>query len=74
MKSKDTAIVGILLTIGAILRFFLALLHTPLTPVLLSRDHPYQATSLRSPWYRDCCRDPVHDDLKFTVSTGKPFQ
>jgi len=32
MKSKDIAIVGILLAIGAILRFFLTKLHTPLTP------------------------------------------
>ena len=28
MKSKDIAIVGILLAIGAILRYFLAMLHT----------------------------------------------
>ena len=32
MKSRDIAIVGILLAIGAILRYFLAMLHTPLTP------------------------------------------
>jgi hypothetical protein len=32
MKSKDIAIVGVLLAIGAILRYFLAMLHTPLTP------------------------------------------
>ena len=32
MKSKDIAIVGILLAVGAILRYFLAMLHTPLTP------------------------------------------
>jgi energy-coupling factor transport system ATP-binding protein len=32
MKSKDIAIIGILLGVGAILRFFLAMLHTPLTP------------------------------------------
>jgi hypothetical protein len=32
MKSRDIAIVGILLAVGAILRYFLALLHTPLTP------------------------------------------
>jgi hypothetical protein len=35
MKSKDIAIVGILLAIGAILRYFLAMLHTPLTPNML---------------------------------------
>jgi hypothetical protein len=35
MKSKDIAIVGILLAIGAILRFFLAMLHTPLTPNMI---------------------------------------
>ena len=35
MKSKDIAIVGILLAIGAILRFFLTMLHTPLTPNMI---------------------------------------
>jgi len=35
MKSKDIAIVGILLAVGAILRFFLAMLHTPLTPNMI---------------------------------------
>jgi energy-coupling factor transport system ATP-binding protein len=35
MKSKDIAIVGILLALGAILRFFLAMLHTPLTPNMI---------------------------------------
>jgi len=32
MKSKDIAIVGILLALGCILRFFLVMLHLPLTP------------------------------------------
>ncbi|HZD44229.1 MAG TPA: tryptophan transporter [Methanomicrobiales archaeon] len=32
MKSRDIAIIGVLLGVGAILRFFLAMLHTPLTP------------------------------------------
>jgi hypothetical protein len=32
MKSRDIAIVGILLAVGAILRYFLAMLHTPMTP------------------------------------------
>jgi len=35
MKSKDIAIVGILHAIGAILRYFLAMLHTPLTPNMI---------------------------------------
>ena len=35
MKSKDIAIVGILLALGAILRFFLAMLHTTLTPNMI---------------------------------------
>lgn len=35
MKSKDIAIVGIMLAIGAILRYFLAMLHTPLTPNMI---------------------------------------
>jgi hypothetical protein len=35
MKSKDIAIVGILLAIGAILRYFLAMLNTPLTPNMI---------------------------------------
>jgi len=35
MKSKDIAIVGILLAVGAILRFFLTMLHTPLTPNMI---------------------------------------
>jgi Tryptophan transporter TrpP len=35
MKSKDIAIVGILLAIGAILRYFLTMLHTPLTPNMI---------------------------------------
>jgi hypothetical protein len=35
MKSKDIAIAGILLAIGAILRYFLAMLHTPLTPNMI---------------------------------------
>lgn len=35
MKSKDIAIVGILLATGAILRYFLAMLHTPLTPNMI---------------------------------------
>ena len=35
MKSRDMAIVGILLAVGAILRYFLAMLHTPLTPNMI---------------------------------------
>jgi len=35
MKSKDIAIVGILLAVGAILRYFLTMLHTPLTPNMI---------------------------------------
>lgn len=35
MKSKDIAIIGILLAVGAILRYFLAMLHTPLTPNMI---------------------------------------
>jgi energy-coupling factor transport system ATP-binding protein len=35
MKSKDIAIAGILLAIGAILRYFLTMLHTPLTPNMI---------------------------------------
>ncbi len=35
MKSRDIAIVGMLLAIGAILRYFLAMLHTPLTPNMI---------------------------------------
>ena len=35
MKSKDIAIVGILLAIGAIIRYFLAMFHTPLTPNMI---------------------------------------
>jgi Tryptophan transporter TrpP len=35
MKSRDIAIIGILLAIGAILRYFLAMLHTPLTPNMI---------------------------------------
>jgi len=35
MNSKDIAIVGILLAIGAILRYFLAMLNTPLTPNII---------------------------------------
>ncbi|MFY9799846.1 MAG: tryptophan transporter [Methanoregula sp.] len=35
MKSKDIAIVGILLAIGAILRYFLAMFNTPLTPNMI---------------------------------------
>jgi energy-coupling factor transport system ATP-binding protein len=35
MKSKDIAVIGILLAIGAILRYFLAMLHTPLTPNMI---------------------------------------
>jgi hypothetical protein len=35
MKSKDIAITGVLLAIGAILRYFLAMLHTPLTPNMI---------------------------------------
>jgi len=32
MQSNDIVIIGILLTVGAILRYFLTMLHTPLTP------------------------------------------
>lgn len=35
MRSRDIAIVGILLAVGAILRYFLAMLHTPLTPNMI---------------------------------------
>ena len=35
MKSKDVAIVGILLALGAVLRYFLAMLNTPLTPNMI---------------------------------------
>ncbi|ABS55822.1 conserved hypothetical protein [Methanoregula boonei 6A8] len=56
MKSKDIAIVGILLAIGAILRYFLAMLHTPLTPnmiiafyclaIILVRPRVYEALGI----------------------------
>lgn len=56
MKSKDIAIVGILLAIGAILRYFLAMLHTPLTPnmiiafyclaIILIRPRVYEALGI----------------------------
>lgn len=35
MKSYDVVIIGILLAIGAILRYFLAMLNTPLTPNMI---------------------------------------
>jgi hypothetical protein len=35
MKSKDIAVVGILLAIGAFLRYFLSMLNTPLTPNII---------------------------------------
>ena len=79
MKSKDIAIVGILLAVGAIP----ALLprDAPYTThakydhrILLPRDYPDPATGLRSLWHRDHCGDPVHDDLKFPVSAGEPYQ
>lgn len=40
MKSRDIAIVGILLAVGAILRYFLAMLHTPLTPNMVIAFYP----------------------------------
>ena len=53
MKSRDIAIVGILLAVGAILRYFLAMLHTPMTPnmviafyclaIILVRPKVYEA-------------------------------
>jgi Tryptophan transporter TrpP len=56
MKSKDIAIVGILLAIGAILRYFLTMLHTPLTPnmiiafyclaIILIRPKVYEALGI----------------------------
>lgn len=56
MKSKDIAIVGILLAIGAILRYFLAMLNTPLTPnsiiafyclaIILIRPKIYEALGI----------------------------
>ncbi len=56
MKSKDIAIVGILLAVGAILRYFLAMLHTPLTPnmiiafyclaIILIRPKVYEALGI----------------------------
>jgi len=56
MKSKDIAIVGILLAIGAILRYFLTALHTPLTPnmiiafyclaIILIRPKVYEALGI----------------------------
>lgn len=56
MKSKDIAIIGILLAIGAILRYFLAMLHTPLTPnmiiafyclaIIIVRPRPVEALGI----------------------------
>ncbi len=56
MKSRDIAIVGILLAVGAILRYFLAMLHTPLTPnmviafyclaIILIRPKVYEALGI----------------------------
>lgn len=56
MKSRDIAIVGILLAVGAILRYFLAMLHTPLTPnmviafyclaIILVRPKVYEALGI----------------------------
>ena len=79
MKSKDIAIVGILLAIGAILRYFLD--DAPYSAhaeydhrVLLSCDHPYPAKGIRSTGHRDCRRVALHADLKFHVPPGKPGQ
>jgi hypothetical protein len=56
MKSRDIAIVGILLAVGAILRYFLAMLHTPMTPnmviafyclaIILVRPKVYEALGI----------------------------
>jgi energy-coupling factor transport system ATP-binding protein len=56
MKSRDIAIVGILLAVGAMLRYFLAMLHTPLTPnmviafyclaIILIRPKVYEALGI----------------------------
>lgn len=56
MKSKDIAIIGILLAIGAILRYFLTMLHTPLTPnmiiafyclaIIIVRPRPVEALGI----------------------------
>ena len=56
MKAKDIALVGILLAIGAVLRYFLAMLNTPLTPnmiiafyclaIILIRPTVYEAVAI----------------------------
>jgi len=56
MKVKDIALVGILLATGAILRYFLAMLDTPLTPniiiafyclaIILTRPTVYEAIAI----------------------------
>ena len=56
MKAKDIALVGILLAIGAVLRYYLAMLNTPLTPnmiiafyclaIILIRPTVYEAIAI----------------------------
>ena len=79
MKSKDIAIVGILLGIGAILRYFLAMLHTPLTPnmiiafyclaIILIQPKVYEALGIGA-----CCRHTLDADLGFDISPSQSYQ
>jgi hypothetical protein len=79
MKSKDIAIVGILLAVGAILRYFLVMLHTPLTPnmiiafyclaIILIRPKVYEALGIGI-----VAGGPVDADIKFDVPPCKPYQ
>ena len=79
MKSKDIAIVGILLAIGAILRYFLAMLHTPLTPNMIIAFYCL-AIILIAPTVFEAigiglvAGHIIDADIRIDISPGKPDQ
>ena len=79
MKSKDIAIVGILLAIGAILRYFLAMLHTPLTPNMIIAFYCLAIILIAPKFYEAIGIGFVAGILSMLISgidipPGKPYQ
>jgi energy-coupling factor transport system ATP-binding protein len=70
MKSKDIAIVGILLAVGVILRFFLALLDLPMTPNVIIAFYCLSIILIRPKIYEALGIGIVGAALSFLVSSS----
>ena len=70
MKSKDIAIVGILLAVGVILRFFMALLELPMTPNVIIAFYCLSIVLIRPKIHEVVLIGLVGAALSFLVSSS----